>query len=82
MKNNAVKIVLWDFGGVLTESPIKNFQKFEDDNNYILNTIIKINSNNKYNNAWAKLEKDEVSIEEFSNLFKQEAKEFGIQEHI
>ena len=78
MKNNAVKIVLWDFGGVLTESPIKNFQKFEDDNNYILNTIIKINSNNKYNNAWAKLEKDEVSIEEFSNLFKQEAKEFGI----
>ena len=78
MKNNAIKIVLWDYGGVLTESPIKNFQKFEDDNNYILNTIIKINSNNKYNNAWAKLEKDEVSIEEFSNLFKQEAKEFGI----
>ena len=62
MKNNAIKIVLWDYGGVLTESPIKNFRKFENDNNYILDTIIKINSNNKYNNAWAKLEKDEIAI--------------------
>ena len=78
MKNNAIKIVLWDYGGVLTESPIKNFRKFENDNNYILNTIVKINSNNKYNNAWAKLEKDEISIEKFSKLFKEEAKQFGI----
>ena len=78
MKNNAIKIVLWDYGGVLTESPIKNFQKFENDNNYILNTIVKINSNNKYENAWAKLEKDEISIEKFSILFKEEAKKFGI----
>ena len=78
MKKNAIKIVLWDYGGVLTESPIKNFQKFEKDNNYILNTIIKINSNNKYENAWAKLEKDEISIKKFSILFKEEAKQFGI----
>ena len=49
MKNNAIKIVLWDYGGVLTESPIKNFRKFENDNNYSLNTIVKINSDNKYN---------------------------------
>ena len=78
MKNNAIKIVLWDYGGVLTESPIKNFQIFENDNNYSLNTIVKINSNNKYNNAWAQLEKDEISIEKFSILFKEEAKQFGI----
>ena len=79
MKNNSIKIVLWDFGGVLTESPIKNFQKFENDNNFILNTIVKINSNNKYNNAWAQLEKDEISIEKFSKLFREEAKQFGVQ---
>ena len=78
MKNNAIKIVLWDYGGVLTESPIKNFRKFENDNNYSLNTIININSDNKYNNAWAQLEKDEISIEKFSNLFREEAKQFGI----
>ena len=79
MKNNAIKIILWDYGGVLTESPIKNFQKFENDNNYSLNTIVRINSDNKYNNAWAQLEKDEISIEKFSNLFREEAKQFGIQ---
>ena len=79
MKNNNIKIVLWDYGGVLTESPIKNFQKFENDNNYIFNTIIKINSDNKYKNAWAKLEKDEITIKEFSILYKQEAKKFGIE---
>ena len=79
MKNNTIKIILWDFGGVLTESPIKNFRKFENENNYLLDTIIKINSNNKYKNAWAKLEKGEVSIEEFSKLFTEEAKEFGIK---
>ncbi len=78
MKNNSIKVVLWDFGGVLTESPIKKFQKFENDNNYILNTIVKINSYNKYKNAWAKLEKDEISIEKFAMLFKEEAKKFGI----
>ena len=78
MKTDAFKIVLWDYGGVLTESPIKNFQKFENDNNYILNTIVKINSDNKYENAWAKLEKNEISIEKFSILFKQEAKKYGI----
>ena len=79
MKRNDIKIVLWDYGGVLTESPIKNFRKFEKDNNYSLNTIVKINSDNKYNNAWAQLEKDEISIEKFSNLFREEAKQFGIQ---
>ena len=78
MKDNAIKIVLWDYGGVLTESPIKNFHRFENDNNYISNTIVNINSNNKYKNAWAKLEKDEISIQEFSILFKEEAKQFGI----
>ena len=78
MKNNAIKIVLWDYGGVLTESPIKNFRKFENENNYSLNTIVKINSYNKYNNAWAQLEKDEISIEKFSKLFREEAKQFGI----
>ena len=78
MKNNVIKIVLWDYGGVLTESPIKNFRKFENDNNYVLDSIVKINSYNKYNNAWAKLEKDEISIEKFSKLFSEEAKQFGI----
>ena len=73
-----IKIVLWDFGGVLTESPIQNFYKYEKQNNLPLGTIIKINSQNKYENAWARLEKNKISIKEFSLLFSREAKELGV----
>ena len=76
--NNNIKIVMWDYGGVLTESPIKNFTKFENKFNYTSNTIIKINSHNKLDNAWAKFEKNIISLKEFSILFKKEAKVFGI----
>lgn len=69
---------MWDYGGVLTESPINNFNKFENRFNYTLNTIIKINSYNKLDNAWAKFEKNIISFQEFSILFKEEAKAFGI----
>ena len=69
---------MWDYGGVLTESPIKNFNKFENKFKYAFNTIVKINSLNKFNNAWAKFEKNIISLKEFSILFKEEAKAFGI----
>ncbi len=78
MKNKKIKIVMWDYGGVLTESPIKNFNKFENKFKYAFNTIVKINSLNKFNNAWAKFEKNIISLKEFSILFKEEAKAFGI----
>ena len=73
-----IKIVLWDFGGVLTRSPIQNFYKYEEKNKLPLGTIIKINSQNKYKNAWAKLEKNIISVKEFSILFSKEAKELNI----
>ena len=76
--NNNIKIVMWDYGGVLTESPIKNFNKFENKFNYTLNSIVEINSYNKFENAWAKFEKNVISSQEFSKLFKKEAKAFGI----
>ena len=68
-----IKIVLWDFGGVLT-NPIQNFYKYEKENKLPLGTIIKINSQNKYKNAWAKLEKNIISIKEFSLLFQKRLK--------
>ena len=79
MKQNNIKLVLWDYGGVLSYSPFKNIQKFEKKNNYAVNSIIKINSRNSFDNAWAQLEKDEISIEKFSKLFREEAKQFGVQ---
>ncbi len=77
-----IKLILWDFGGVLTESPIKKFIEFEKENNLTPGTLVKINSHNKMNNAWAKLEKDLVNEKEFTELFLEEAKNLNIKEEI
>ena len=77
-----IKIILWDFGGVLTNSPIQNFYKYEKKNNILPGTLIKINNHNKLTNAWAKLEKNEVDKEGFSKLFLREAKELKIKDKL
>ena len=74
-----IKLVLWDFGGVLTNSPIKNFYHYEKNYNLPLGTIVKINSQNKYNNAWALLEKNLINKKEFSDLFSNEAKDLNLK---
>ena len=72
------KVILWDFGGVLTKSPIDNFSKYEKKNGLKLGTIVKINSKNYLNNAWALIEKNKISKSEFYILFKKEASAIGI----
>ena len=80
--NKAIKLILWDFGGVLTKSPIKKFTEYEEKYNLVQGTIIKINSHNKYDNAWAKLEKNQINKKEFSKLFIQEAKDLNIKSQL
>ena len=72
-----INYVLWDFGGVLTNSPIRNFLEYEKKYNLLPGTIIKINSHNKFENAWAKLERNEINKKEFEKLFLEEAKELN-----
>ncbi len=77
-----IKVILWDFGGVLTNSPIQNFYKYEKKNNILPGTLININNHNKYNNAWARLEKNEIDKEEFAKLFLKESKELKIKDKL
>ena len=79
--NKIIKLILWDFGGVLTKSPLEKFSKYEK-NNITPGTIIKINSFNKYDNAWAKLEKNLINKKEFSELFLMEAKNLNIKDKL
>ena len=72
-----IKAVFWDFGGVITSSPFESFNRFEADNQLPENFLRTVNSTNPDNNAWAKLEKTEVGIEEFSDLFLEESKALG-----
>lgn len=67
------KAIIWDFGGVITSSPFEAFNDFEKKNDLPLDLIRNINSENPDQNAWAKFESNIVSIEEFDELFYQEA---------
>ena len=72
-----IKAVFWDFGGVISSSPFESFNKYEKLNDLPHDFIRKINSNNPDDNAWAKLERSEISLEDFNNLFKEESSSLG-----
>lgn len=72
-----VKAVVWDFGGVFTSSPFEAFARFERERGLPEDLIRKINSTNYLDNAWAKFERSDVSMDEFDELFAQEAKALG-----
>ena len=72
-----IKAVFWDFGGVITSSPFEAFNNFEKDNNLPVDFLRQVNSTNPNNNAWAKLERSEVSLDEFDFLFEEESSNLG-----
>ena len=72
-----VKAVIWDFGGVFTSSPFEAFARFERERGLPEDLIRKINSTNYLDNAWAKFERSDVTMDEFDELFAQEAKALG-----
>jgi putative hydrolase of the HAD superfamily len=69
--------VFFDFGGVILSSPFDAFTQYEERNNLPLGTLRKINSQNPNSNAWAKLERGEVDVDQFVAEFESEAHELG-----
>tara|TARA_Y100001978_G_scaffold112319_1_gene100192 strand:+ start:151 stop:813 length:663 start_codon:yes stop_codon:yes gene_type:complete len=76
-RNNDIKAVFFDFGGVITQSPFENFNQFEKENNLPINFIRRVNSVNPDNNAWALLEKNQISTAEFDKIFADESEKVG-----
>jgi len=72
-----IRAVFWDFGGVITTSPFDSFNIYEESQNLPKDLIRTINSTNPDNNAWAKLERNEIDQEEFDSLFAIESRQFG-----
>ena len=72
-----IKAVFWDFGGVITSSPFESFNRFEKENNIPENFLRRVNSSNPDDNAWAKLERSEVDLIKFNELFLEESKNLG-----
>jgi len=65
--------VLFDFGGVITTSPFEAFNRYEREVGLPHGFIRRLNATNHHTNAWARLERNEVDLEIFCELFEAEA---------
>lgn len=71
------RAVLWDFGGVILESPFDAFARYERENGLPTDFLRGLNARDHHTNAWAKLERNEVSMDDFCLLFEAEAAAAG-----
>ena len=72
-----LQAVIWDFGGVFTSSPFEAFTRYEDQNRLPKDFVRSVNAVNIQENAWAKLERSEVTADEFDTLFRYESRALG-----
>jgi putative hydrolase of the HAD superfamily len=73
----APQAVLWDFGGVILTSPFEAFRAYEQEAGLPKDFIRMLNARNPNANAWAKMERSEVTLAEFVVLFEAEARALG-----
>jgi putative hydrolase of the HAD superfamily len=74
---NTPRAVLWDFGGVILSSPFEAFKIYERELDLPEDFIRGLNARNPDTNAWAKMERSEVPLQDFVALFEAEALEQG-----
>jgi putative hydrolase of the HAD superfamily len=75
--NPAIRAVLWDFGGVFTESPFTAFTSFERSRGLPRDFLRRVNSADADNNAWARFERGEITLAEFGDAFEAESSALG-----
>ena len=72
-----IKAVLWDFGGVILSSPFEAFNRYEAEIGLPRDFIRGLNARNPDTNAWARMERSEIGLDEFAVLFEAEARAQG-----
>lgn len=72
-----IKAALFDFGGVILSSPFEAFAAFEQERGLPDRFLRTVNATNPDDNAWARLERSEVSLDEFGDLFATESMALG-----
>lgn len=77
MSDAAFQAVLWDFGGVILSSPFEAFNRYEHAHELPADFIRSVNTANPDDNAWAKLERNDVTPTEFDSLFATESDALG-----
>ena len=72
-----IRAVLWDFGGVILTSPFEAFRRYETEHDLPLDFIRSVNTTDPHNNAWALMERSEVTPQQFDVLFAAESAALG-----
>jgi putative hydrolase of the HAD superfamily len=72
-----VTAVVFDLGGVLTESPMTAFAAYEAEAGLPAGLIRQLNATDPDTNAWARFERNELDVAGFSATFEAEAAALG-----
>jgi putative hydrolase of the HAD superfamily len=72
-----VAAVLFDFGGVITDSPFDAFERYERAHGLPEGFIRSVNTTNHRDNAWARLERNELGFDAFCDAFEVETRSAG-----
>lgn len=77
MTTSSFRAVFWDFGGVILSSPFDAFLQYEAQKGLPERFLRTVNATNPDANAWALLERNEVSPRDFDALFLAESTALG-----
>ena len=77
--NARVSAVVFDLGGVLTESPMTAFAAYEAEAGLPEGLIRRLNSTDPDTNAWARYERNELDVAGFTTAFEDEARAAGYE---
>ncbi|MGY1752085.1 HAD-IA family hydrolase [Blastococcus sp. SYSU D01042] len=75
--SGTVTAVVFDLGGVITESPMTAFAAYEREIGVPDGLIRQLNSTDPDTNAWARFERNELDVAGFSAAFEAEAAALG-----
>ncbi len=75
--SGTVSAVVFDLGGVITESPMTAFAVYEREAGLPDGLIRQLNSTDPDTNAWARFERNELDVAGFSVAFEAEAAALG-----
>jgi putative hydrolase of the HAD superfamily len=72
-----LRAVMFDFGGVISSSPFQAFAHLEVERGLPGGFIRTVNATNPHDNAWARLERSEIDLDAFGELWADEARSLG-----
>jgi len=77
VNTSSFRAVFWDFGGVILSSPFDAFLLYEAQKGLPGGFLRQVNATNPDTNAWAALERNEVTPRDFDDLFLAESTHLG-----